>query len=318
MDRFSIFLLGALLAVLVACGVVAYSRHHQAALALPDPSGARASSAAATPSPRPLFSSSSDNFSSTATSTGLPAALSTPAMPAIPETLPPVMPTPVPWSPPNYGVVTTVIYPGFTVVYSTELGNPAAVQYAMVQGAKPKRYPPPAKVRTPSPKLISNAGFAAGTMAFPESISLYFGRQAGGNTSLMPNLCAFDSATLAGPWTRLAELELQYASSYKWIEIVTGPIFATPPAKSGGIVVPAAFYRVYRRSYGDCMAFIIPQGAASTKMETYLTNVTAVEAATGLPIFANTLTPEARDRIPTAVWQGSAGAISAANDSEKN
>jgi DNA/RNA endonuclease G (NUC1) len=224
-------------------------------------------------------------------------------MPALDTPPPPIaMPTPVPWNPPSYGKVTTVIYPGFTVVYSTALGNPAAIQYAMVQGAKPKRYPQPVKVKTPNPNLFNNAGYSAGTMAFPGSISLYFGKQAGANTSLMPNLCAFDPATLAGPWTKLAEMEMHYASTYKWIEVVTGPIFATPPTQTGGLIVPAAFYRVYRRSYGDCMAFIIPQGAASTKMEAYLTNISSVEAATGLPLFANTLSPEARDQAPAAVW----------------
>jgi DNA/RNA endonuclease G (NUC1) len=307
MDRFSIYLLGALAAVLIAFGVVAFLRQHEVAGLAAEPTTIVKTAAPLPPASRPLFASGSDAVPMAPGLPNMPAPAGAPVptrsvMPVVDAASLVAMPTPIPWSPPNYGKVATVIYPGFTVVYSTELGNPAAVQYAMVQGAKPKRYPQPVKVKTPSPKLIANAGYAAGTMAFPASISLYFGKQAGNNTSLMPNLCAFDAATLAGPWTKLADLEVQYASVYKWIEIVTGPIFATPPTQAGGIIAPAAFYRVYRRSYGDCMAFIIPQGSASTKMETYLTNVTTVEAATGLPIFANTLSQEARDQIPTAVW----------------
>lgn len=310
MDRFSLSLLGALAAVLIALGVVAYSRREPApappaeAVVLQtksDPSPSQTPSAS-------LFGSGSDAMPVVGDNTNIvPAATAIPTgsgMPLVADTtsMPSAMPTPLPWSPPNYGKVTTVIYPGFTVVYSTALGNPAAVQYAMVQGAKPKRYPQPAKVVTPNPRLIAKTGYAAGTMAFPGSISLYFGKESGKNTSLMPNLCAFDPATLAGPWTKLAELEVQYASSYKWIEIVTGPIFSNPPSQVEGLTIPAAFYRVYRRSYGDCMAFIIPQGATSTKMESYLTSASAVEAATGLPLFENTLAFEAKNMVPTEVW----------------
>jgi hypothetical protein len=230
-----------------------------------------------------------------------PSALATP-IPMDQTMMGRAMPTPVPWSPPNPGKTTTVIYPGFTVVYSPTLGSPLAVQYAMVQGAKPKIYPAPAKVVTPNPRLIPAAGYARGPMAFPKSIALYFGKAAGMNTNLMTNVAAFDPGTLAGPWNELAELELRYASEYKWIEIVAGPIFSDPPTKVGGVLVPAAFFRVYRRAYGDSMAFIVPQGATSTKMETYLTSISAVEAATGVSIFTNTVPIDARDLTAEAVW----------------
>ncbi len=306
MDRFSIYLLGALAAVLIAFGVVAYSRHHEVAETPADRAISVTSAAVTpTPTPQPLFAAAPGGtppVSALENASLVPLVSASATTSALDMPLLASVPTPIPWSPPNYGKVTTVIYPGFTVVYSSALGNPAAVQYAMVQGAKPKRYPQPVKVKTPDPRLFHNAGYSAGTMAFPGSISLYFGKQAGANTSLMPNLCAFDPATLAGPWSKLAELEVKYASTYKWIEIVTGPVFTTPPTQAGSLIVPSAFYRVYRRSYGDCLAFIVPQGAASTKMETYLTSVSTVEAATGLPIFANTLVPEARDQVPEAVW----------------
>jgi DNA/RNA endonuclease G (NUC1) len=311
MDRFSIYLLGAMAALLITLGVFAYSRHHDVTDVPADTTvttAVQATTATVTPTPVPLFGSS-DTASLASSTPVIPMAPASSSLPGAAlmsglATAPaaPVMPTPVPWTPPNWGKVTTVIYPGFTVVYSTALGNPAAVQYAMVQGAKPKRYPEPVKVKTPDPRLFAAAGYSAGTMAFPESISMYFGKQSGAKTSLMPNLCAFDPATLGGPWTKLAELEIHYAQTYKWIEIVTGPIFSTPPMQSGGLVIPSAFYRVYRRSYGDCMAFIIPQGSASTKMESYLTSVSSVEAATGLPIFGNTLAQDARDQVQPAVW----------------
>jgi hypothetical protein len=72
--------------------------------------------------------------------------------------------------------------------------------------------------------------------------------------------------------------------------------------QAGGVVIPSAFYRAYRRSYGDCVAFVIPQTATSPKLETYLTSISAIEAATGMSIFPNTIGLEERDQTATAVW----------------
>ncbi len=291
MDRFFFYLLGAMAAVLLAAVVVVgYSRSQITA------EGSETTVAA------------EKNAAPEATVTPAPKAWS-PTDPEVPSAANPVapefasmMPTPVPWTPPNYGKTATVIYPGFTVVYSLALGTPIAVQYAMVQGAKPKTYPSPLKVKTPSPNLIPAAGYARAPMALPKSISLYFGKAAGANTGAMTNVAAMDPGTLAGPWTQLSELELRYASEFKWIEIVAGPIYTDPPTKVGGAIIPAAFYRVYRRAYGDCLAFIVPQGATSTKMEAYLTTIGTVEAASGVTIFANTVSLEARDQKAADVW----------------
>lgn len=294
MDRFFFYLLGVMAAVLLAMvAFVSFSRNQKPAAEGGDAKTAvQKAEPTATPKATPLRWAPSDpNAMPMAT----PVPIDQTAMGA-------ALPTPVPWSPPNYGKTVTVIYPGFTVVYSPTLGSPLAVQYAMVQGGKPKIYPAPAKVTTPNPKLIPAAGYARGPMAFPKSISLYFGKAAGANTNLMTNVAAFDPRTLAGPWSQLAELELRYASEFKWIEVVAGPIFSDPPTRVGGALIPAAFYRVYRRAYGDSMAFIVPQGATSPKMETYLTNISAVEAATGVSIFTNTVSIEERDLKAGAVW----------------
>jgi DNA/RNA endonuclease G (NUC1) len=255
-----------------------------------------AASATATPTPTPdpkaaLFTSGPNTLQPAG---ALPLATATPEAP---------MATPVPWTPPNPGKTTTIIYPGYTVVYSPALGNPLAVQYAMVGGAKPKRYPPPITVKTPKATLIEAAGYQRGEIALQESISLYFGASSGKNTTLMTNLCAFNPACLAGPWAQFAAMEKRYAGDYGWIEVVAGPIFNTPPSRSAnGLVVPDAFYRVYRRSYGDTMAFIIPQTATSTTLTGFLTSIATVEAATGVAIFTNTVTPEERANVATAVW----------------
>ncbi|MDD5199948.1 MAG: DNA/RNA non-specific endonuclease [Terrimicrobiaceae bacterium] len=282
MDRFFLFLLGTMAAALIASLSVFFMRRGAV-------------------EPTPAVQTPAVKAETPVASVRRP--WSSPPGAETPMAVPMAMLTPIPWTiPPNPGTTATVTYPGFTVVYSVTLGNPLAVQYALVQGAKPRRYPPPAKVRTPDAALIPAASFARGPIAFPKSITLYFGKAAGGNTGLMPNVCAFYPACLRGPWTRLAELELRYASEFKWIEVVSGPIFANPPVQTGGIVIPSAFYRVYRRSFGDCIAFIVPQTATSTAMEGYLTSIASVEAATGMAIFANTISEQDRAETAKAIW----------------
>lgn len=221
----------------------------------------------------------------------------------IPVVTPAPTPEPLPWSPPSPGQVVSIVYPGFTVVYSLTLGNPLAVQYAMVNAAKPKRYSEPAKVETPSRNRITDAGFAAGPIALPESIELYFGKTAAKNTELMTNTCAFFPSCLAGPWAQFGRMEGNWAGQFGWIEVVAGPIFANPPRQTAdGLVVPSAFYRVYRRSYGDTLAFIIPQAATSTEISDFLTSIAAVEASTGLTVFSDTILPEERNVIAGDLW----------------
>lgn len=219
-----------------------------------------------------------------------------------PRFMPQPTPTPSPRTPPNPGKVEVVAYPGFNVVYSLTLGSPLAVQYAMVNDAKPQRYDEPPKVATPDEELIVEAGYFPGRMAAENSIELYFGRTASKFTELMTNLAAFHPGTLEGPWAAFPELEQRWAGTFGWIEVVAGPIFDDPPQQSGGVLIPSGFYRAYRRSYGDTIAFIIPQGASATVMKNYLTSIEAIEAATGMEIFANTVALEERSRVAEAVW----------------
>jgi DNA/RNA endonuclease G (NUC1) len=286
MDRFFYYLLGALAAVLAGVvGSIYFSQ--QAELTR------KTAEAAASPTPSPTATPAQPDVGSLF---GAPAAgLPTAAMP-IPTA------TPARYTPLNPGKTVTVRYPGFNVVYSEALGNPLAVQYAMVGGAPPKRYGTPEKVRTPSPRLIDDAGLSRGQMALESSISLYFGKAAGRNTLLMTNLSPMSTACFAGPWREFSELEKRWAGEFQWIEIVAGPIFTNPPEQIGGIVVPAAFYRVYRRSYGDCLAFIIPQEASKADLRPYLTTIAEVENATGMAFFANTITAEARSEKAAELW----------------
>ncbi len=121
------------------------------------------------------------------------------------------------------------------------LGNPLAVQYSMVNGAKPRRWPEPVRVKTPDGRQIPAAGYARGQMALESSIATYFGKAAGANTSLMPNICAFAPACLAGPWAEFSELEPKWAGTFGWIEVVAGPVFSSPPAQVGGLLIPRLF-----------------------------------------------------------------------------
>jgi len=287
MDRFFYYLLGGMAAVIVAA--LLFSRHRDATLETAEralPFAAR-STPTATPSPTPPK----------------PVVMATPTLLSTPPMMTqPVAPTPIPWSPPNFGQVVTTVYPGFTIVYSITLGNPLAVQYAMVNGAKPRRWPEAVRVKTPDGRLIPAAGYARGQMALESSISTYFGKAAGANTNQMTNICAFAPACLAGPWAEFSEFEPKWAGTFGWIEVVAGPVFSSPPTQVGGLVIPSAFYRVYRRSYGDSIAFLIPQNATSTKLETYITSISTIEAATGMSIFPNTVPVEQRDIAAKAVW----------------
>jgi len=211
--------------------------------------------------------------------------------------------TPLPWTPPFYGTPATLTYPGFAVIYSPVLANPLAVQYAMVGGAKPRRWPDTPKVKTPPATLITQAGYERGPMALTKSITMYFGKQAGKNTELMTNSSAMNPSTLGGPWAQFSDLESKWAGEAGWIEVVAGPIFGNPPAQTASrLVVPVAFYRAYRRSYGDTIAFIIPQGSAYSDLKNYITSIATIEAATGVSIFSNTIDPEQRTIVATAVW----------------
>jgi hypothetical protein len=287
MDRFYYYLLGAMAAVLlVGVGFITFSRHKavEEGTATPSPTPAFADLPKATPA-RPWSTPGID-----------PNASATPLLMATPA------PTPIPWTRPDVGKTTPIIYPGFTVLYSLSLNTPLAAQYAMVQGAKPRTYAEPKKVPMLDSRLIAAAGYARGELAYAKSISLYFGSQASRNASLMTNVCAMDPGTAAGPWAKLSELERQYSGAYKWIEIVAGPILGNPVMGVGKLPVPVAFFRVYRREYGDCLAFIIPQGATSVKMETYLTDIATIEAATGISIFENTISVADRTQKAPAVW----------------
>lgn len=291
MDRFFYYALGLMAAVLiVAFGVVFYSQN------TPLPANDDDEPSVALDRPRVTPTPASDPVSTIdegRLASSLPVAITTPT------------PTPerLPWSPPNAGELLAIQYPGFSVVYSTTLGNPLAVQYAMVNNAKPRRWPDPPRVETPARSRITDAGFAAGPMALPHSIALYFGKEAEKNTALMTNTCAFFPAALAGPWNQFAELEQRWAGEFGWIEVVAGPIFSNPPRHTqDGLIVPSAFYRVYRRSYGDTLAFIIPQAATSPEINEFLTSIAAVEASTGLTVFSDTILPEARGTVAAEIW----------------
>jgi len=287
MDRFYYYLLGSMAAVLLVGVAILTFSHHKTAedgAATPSPTPAVAAAPKATPA-RPWSTPGLD-----------------PDATPVPMLMAPPAPTPMPWSRPDVGKTVTIGYPGFTVVYSLTLNSPLAAQYAMVQGAKPQRYPEPKKVATLDPRLIAAAGYARGEMAYAKSISLYFGPQASRNASLMTNLSAMDPGTAAGPWAKLSELEIKYSGAFKWIEIVAGPILGNPVMGVGKLPVPFAFYRVYRREYGDCLAFIVPQGATSTKMDAYVTSIATIEAATGITIFGNTISAADRDQKAPAVW----------------
>jgi len=296
MDRFFYYLLGGLAALVLAIGLVSYARNRPAAEPVNQPT---ADTAKPSPSPTATPSSVFGKPEMPQVAGAGPSLLDLPSTASAPS----AAPTPLPWTPPNFGKVVTIGYPGFTVVYSVTLGNPLAVQYAMVGGAKPKRWPEPIKVQTPNPKLIPAAGYAAGGMALQKSITLYFGKQAGRNTELMTNICAFYPPCLSGPWSQFSEFEAEWAGEAGWIEVVAGPVFASPPAQAAnGIVVPAAFYRAYRRSFGDTIAFLIPQTATDPSLEKYLTSISSIEAATGMSIFPNTITLEQRNGTAKTVW----------------
>jgi len=286
MDRFYYYLLGAMAAVLLAgLGVITITHHRDAeSAAKPSPTPDVSKTSKATPA-RPWSTPGDD-----------PTVAATPMLLAAPPR------TPIPWQRPDVGKTTAVSYPGFTVLYSLTLMSPLAVQYAMVQGAKPKTYAEPKKVPMLDSRLIAAAGYTRGEMAYAKSISLYFGPSASRNAALMTNLSAMDPATSAGPWAKLSELERQYSGAYKWIEIVAGPILGSPVMGVGKLPVPVAFYRVYRREYGDCLAFVIPQGASATKMDAYLTDIASIEAATGVTIFENTITSAQRNERAATIW----------------
>ena len=288
MDRFFVYLLIGLSAVLIVFATVAILPGRKPVEAVP------IAQVEATPTPAPA--------STPLVGTPDPRELFMEADVELPVPDPVAVSMPKTYNPPNPGPVTTVVYPGFVVVYSEKLGSPLAVQYAMVNGAPPKRSPEPKKVKTPPERLIREAGYVPGPMALPESISLYFGKAAGRNTSLMPNTCAFSPECLNGPWAQFAEMEAKYAGEYGWLEIVAGPIFSSAPPKEGELLVPEAFYRCYRRPYGDTMAFIIPQMAVADNLKPYLSNIATVEAMTGMSIFANSISPEERMRTAEAVW----------------
>lgn len=298
MDRFTTYLLAGMAVLLAtAAGVAYFSRPHEVAEAV--------KSAAPTPtpgrSPSPFSSAGSTDTAQVPVSPGSP--LATPSLLlSAPTTTLPAAPTPVPWTPVNPGQVQTIVYPGFTVVYSVTLGNPLVAQYAMVGGAKPKRYPPAVTVKTPSPRLITAAGYGRAQMALGSSIGLYFGKTSVPNTELMTNIAPMAPACLQGPWAQFGPLEARWAGEFGWIEIVAGTIFAAPPTATGGIVIPAAFFRAYRRSYGDALAFIIPQTASGTDLKPYLTSVSTIEAATGMDLFPNTLDLTSREQVAADIW----------------
>lgn len=286
MDRFFYYVLGALAAVLV--GVVGSIYFSQQA-DLTRKTAEAAATASPSPSVTPMPSDIQGLFGN---ATGM--------VPLAPVPVPTA--APVQFAPLNPGRTITVRFPGFSAIYSETLGNPLAVQYAMVGGAAPKKYDPPERVKTPSPRLIDDAGFSRGQMALEQSISLYFGKVSGRNTLLMTNLSPMSTACFSGPWAEFPALEKRWAGEFQWIEVAAGPVFSNPPEQIGGLVIPVAFYRVYRRSYGDCLAFIIPQVAGKTDLVPYLTSVAEVEAVTGMKFFSNTITPEARAEKSADIW----------------
>jgi DNA/RNA endonuclease G (NUC1) len=293
MNRFFYYLLGTLIALIVALGAISYFRAGTAKDAESD-----RPPLAASPSPSPSPADLLPGETVAAPISTMPSLID-----ATPASTPSPTPPPLAWSPPFYGKAVDLTYPGFTVLYAPTLGNPLAVQYAMVGGAKPRKWPETPKVKSPPASLITRDGYERGSMALTKSISMYFGKQAGRNTELMTNSAAFNPSTLGGPWAQFSDLEPKWAGEAGWIEVVAGPIFGNPPQQTAnGLVVPVAFYRAYRRSYGDTIAFVIPQGSAYSDLKNYLTSIAAIEAATGVSIFANTIDPEQRTLVAPAVW----------------
>ncbi len=294
MDRFFYYILAAIATLMLALGGFAYFKGKDA---IDDAVPVATSAAAPSGTPASPFEFGGPAATPTPGQVEMPDVIDMPAQSAM------ATPTPVPWSPPSYGKTINIQYPGFAVVYSPALSSPLAVQYAMVGGAKPRRWPDVPKLRLPGTKRIAEAGYTRGEMALHKSIAMYFGKQAGANTELATNVSALTPAMAAGPWAEFSELEHKWAGEAGWIEVTAGPIFGNPAMQTAnGVVVPLAFYRAYRRSYGDSMAFIIPQTATDPDLAKYLSSISTIEAATGVSIFPNTIDLAQRDATATVVW----------------
>lgn len=149
---------------------------------------------------------------------------------------------------------------------------------------------------------VDNIQYHVGHMVPNEVINRQFGRLAQMETFFMSNMCPQTGSLNTGVWaeleSKIRNIEDTPDKDHVWA--IAGPIFGTDPTtidRPAGLKVPIpdSFYYITidpfrypwdRRSNVDVACFIIPQDAARhTPLDSFITDLTEVEAATKLGFF---------------------------------
>ena len=189
--------------------------------------------------------------------------------------------------------------PGFVVGYVDALKQPLWVAYqarAVRDPSGPERPWFEADERTRARVSYHDYKcdrWTRGHLAPNFVISRVYGRQAQEAAFLMSNISPQAEDLNSGAWQRLEELEVDAcARDFGPLWVVTGPVFGDRPDKTcAGIPIPDAFFRVLVDLDGDqprAIAFLVPQSAArDAPLGDFAVSIDAVEAATGLDLFAD-------------------------------
>jgi len=135
----------------------------------------------------------------------------------------------------------------------------------------------------------SGSGYDRGHLA--PAATMDFDYQSMDESFLLSNIAPQLPGFNRDGWAELEQYVRDCAIDQGELVIVTGPIFtSTSPRNIGsGVVVPDAYYKAILKpeSPAKGFAFIIPHAAISeTELEDYITTIDAVEAATGLDLYA--------------------------------
>jgi len=128
-------------------------------------------------------------------------------------------------------------------------------------------------------------------MAPNYGIAVCYGASAQQETFLMSNVIPQSPHLNREIWERLEQQEIrEYATRYRQIWVIAGPIFRSHNHLKGGEDIPDACFKIIVREEDGrptVLAFIMPQTVSgSESAQQYLTSIDEVERETGLDFFS--------------------------------
>ena len=196
---------------------------------------------------------------------------------------------------------------GYTVSYNPDWRIPNWVAYELTADEVLGTYPraqnfeidPEVKGVCADPRDYSRSSYDRGHMA--PAGDMKWSWQAMQESFYMTNICPQDRNLNSGDWNSLEERARGWATAFKNLYIVCGPIVSEEPQTIGyhKVAVPDAFFKVLlcqNNGKWQAIGFLYDNVAGHRPMSQYCKTIDEIEALTGIDFF-----PALPDKVENAV-----------------